>query len=330
MKEPHTTLAYALGHIDAAYIADAELPELTAAASCPCRPCRKRNTPRFWESGWFAAAVSGIVAVGVLAAIVIAGQRDPKPPVGTNITPPAVTETEVAESEAETDSSHTVPEGFVVTDAAYNFRGDTVILLHVSSEIQENVMLTVQIYSTDEKGHTKLEGRQRVKGFPAGYDKYFMFRISKKIPSYRYTITTEPYDGECLDQLYQSEFQCIYEDISYLPPDENGEMSYAPEDIAAEGTFPCLTLEMTHSYLGTEPVGVTQCCILFDNRGEIFHITETKTNYYDHYQAGGYQTMPFYVTTEETVTWPEELLGDNVTAIRVYSVAYANQHPDYP
>ena len=37
MKKSNTTLAYALGHIEAAYIADAELPELTAAASCPCR-----------------------------------------------------------------------------------------------------------------------------------------------------------------------------------------------------------------------------------------------------------------------------------------------------
>jgi len=102
MKEQNTTLAYALGHIDAAYIADAELPELTAAASCPCRPGRDRNTPRFWESGWFAAAVSGIVAAGVLALIIMAGQKDPvRPPVGTGVTPPAVTETESPEAETQ-------------------------------------------------------------------------------------------------------------------------------------------------------------------------------------------------------------------------------------
>ncbi len=94
MKEPNTTLAYALGHIEATYIANAELPELTAAASCPCRIRRKRDIPRFWESGWFAAAISAVVAVGVLSAIVMAGQRDPRPPVGTDVKPPPVTETE--------------------------------------------------------------------------------------------------------------------------------------------------------------------------------------------------------------------------------------------
>ena len=102
MKEQNTTLAYALGHIDAAYIADAELPELTAAASCPCRPRRERNISRFWESGWFAAAISGIVAAGVLAFIIMAGQRDPVgPPSGTNIPFPAVTESEPAEIETD-------------------------------------------------------------------------------------------------------------------------------------------------------------------------------------------------------------------------------------
>lgn len=102
MKEANTTLAYALGHIEAAYIADAELPELTAAASCPCRPRYERTARRFWESGWFAAAVSGIVAVSVLAFIIIAGQKDPTgPPAGTNTPFPAVTESETAETETD-------------------------------------------------------------------------------------------------------------------------------------------------------------------------------------------------------------------------------------
>ncbi len=94
MSERNDTLAYALGHINAAYIAEAEIPALTTAAACPCRTRRERKTSRFWESGWFAAAVSGVIAVGVMVAIILAGQRDPHPPVGTDVPPPAVTETE--------------------------------------------------------------------------------------------------------------------------------------------------------------------------------------------------------------------------------------------
>ena len=63
MKESNTTLAYALGHIDAAYIAAAELPELSAEAPRPRRSRREeQDGPRFWESGWFTAAVSAAVA----------------------------------------------------------------------------------------------------------------------------------------------------------------------------------------------------------------------------------------------------------------------------
>lgn len=332
MSERNDTLAYALGHVNAAYIAEAEIPALTAAAACPCRVRKERGTPRFWESGWFAAAVSGIVAIGVMAAIVLAGQGGGRPPVGTDT--PTKPVTEAAETESvpdEPESPHTVPEGFTVTDAAYGFRGDTVILLRVTSERQENVLLSVQLYSTDETGQTKLEGRQRIRGFPAGYEKYLMFRINQAIPAYSYTVTAEPYEGECLDPLYRSEFDCIFEDIAYLPPDENNEPCFDPERLDEEKTYPCLTLQMTHSYFGTEPVGVTQTCILFDNTGEIFHITETVTNYYDRMQDGGYQNMPFYVTEEEDLVWPKELLGDRVTAIRIYSVAPTDHtFPDIP
>ena len=102
MSERNDTLAYALGRANAAYIAEAEIPSLTAAAACPCRVRKERHTPRFWESGWFAAAVSGIVAVGVMAAIVLAGQRNPvSPPVGMNPPAPPVTESEIVETEAE-------------------------------------------------------------------------------------------------------------------------------------------------------------------------------------------------------------------------------------
>ena len=135
MSERNHTLAYALGHVNAAYIAEAEIPALTAAAACPCRGGKERNTPRFWESGWFAAAVSGVVAVGVMAAIILAGQGGGRPPIGTE--PPSRPVTEVTETESvthETESPHTVPEGFAVTDQRYDYQGETVILLHVTNE----------------------------------------------------------------------------------------------------------------------------------------------------------------------------------------------------
>lgn len=99
MSKRNDTLAYALGHVNPAYIAEAEIPALTAAAACPGRWRKESHPLRFWESNWFAAAVSAAVAVTVLGFIVLAGQRNPtSTPAGTDA-PPVVTETESAEVE---------------------------------------------------------------------------------------------------------------------------------------------------------------------------------------------------------------------------------------
>ncbi len=330
MSERNDTLAYALGHVNAAYIAEAEIPALTAAAACPCRGGKERHPPRFWESGWFAAAVSGVVAVGVMAAIILAGQGGGRPPVGTE--PPSRPVTEVTEPESvihETESPHTVPEGFAVTDRRYDYRGETVILLHVTNETSENVLLTVRLYAEDGNGDKHLLDRQRIKGFPADYEKYLMFRTDKEVTAYSYTVTAEPYDGECMDHLYRSEFHSLSEDMSVVPPNEYGDPDYDAWD--ADWSSPGLLLRMTHAYLGDQPASVTQTCILFDNQGNIFYITEAVNQYYPEYQDGGIQTVFVYVSAEDTLTWPEELLGDGVTAIRIFSVTHTDKtFPDLP
>ena len=330
MSERDHTLAYALGHVNAAYIAEAEIPALTAAAACPCRGGKERHTPRFWESGWFAAAVSGIVAIGVMAAIVLAGRGGGHPPIGTE--PPTRPVTEVTEPESVTEdaeSPHTVPEGFAVTDQRYDYQGETVILLHVTNDTSENVLLTVRLYAEDGNGDKHPLDRQRIKGFPANYEKYLMFRTDKEVTAYSYTVTAEPYDGECLDSLYRSEFHSLSEDMSPVPPNEYGNPDYDAWD--ADWYSPGLLLRMTHAYLGDQPASVTQTCILFDNQGNIFYITEPENQYYSKYQDGGIQSVFVYVSAEDTLTWPEELLGDGVTAIRIFSVTYTDMtFPDLP
>ncbi len=330
MSERDHTLAYALGHVNAAYIAEAEIPALMAAAACPYRDGKERHTPRFWESGWFAAAVSGVVAAGVMAAIILAGQGGGRPPIGTE--PPTRPVTEVTEPESVTEDAenpHTVPDGFAVTDQRYDYRGETVILLHVTNGTSENVLLTVRLYAEDGNGDKHLLDRQRIKGFPADYEKYLMFRTDKEVGAYSYTVTAEPYDGECLDSLYRSEFHSLSEDVSLLPPNEYGDPDYDAWD--ADWSSPGLLLRMTHDYLGAQPASVTQTCILFDNQGNIFYITEPENQYYRKYQDGGIQSVFVYVSAEDTLTWPEELLGDGVTAIRIFSVTYTDMtFPDLP
>ncbi len=320
MSERNDTLAYALGHVNAAYIAEAEIPALTAAAACPCRAGKERNTPRFWESGWFAAAVSGIAAVGVMAAIILAGQGGGRPPVGTDEPRPPVSE--VTETERATEgieSPHTVPEGFVITDRLYDYQDETVILLRVRNETEEHASLHIRITYLDEDREEIGSDGQTVMGFSADHEKYLMFRVSGRVASYVYEVKTKPYEGEYLDHLYSSEFSHIEETSMPIFPGEDG---YDPEKFETDGTFyPCLAVCMTGAYTGSVPADVSRAYVLFDNQGQIYRI-ETMGIKYLEAAHGEFRSiaMGLRYTTEDTVQWPPELMGEGVTCIEIYSV----------
>ncbi len=320
MRRENDTLAYALGHVNPAYIAEAEIPALTAAAACPCRVRRERNTPRFWERGWFAAAVSSVVAVGVMAAIVIAGQRGGRPPVGTDDTTKPVTEMTETESVTEApDSPHIVPEGFVITDQMYGYGDESVILLRVKNETDENVSLSVRMVYLDENGQEIDKEGQTVTGFSANHEKYLMFRARGNISSYVYEAKTRPYKGEYLDHLYSSEFSHIQETSMSIFPGEDG---YDPEEFETDITYyPCLAVCMIGTYTGSVPADVTRTYVLFDNQGRIYRI-ETMGIQYQEAGRGNFHSvaMCLHYTTEDAVQWPPELMGDGVTCIEIYSV----------
>ena len=328
MSERNHTLAYALGHVNAAYIAEAEIPALTAAAACPCRGGKERNTPRFWESGWFAAAVSGAVAVGVMAAIVLAGQGGGRPPAGTNTPSKPVTEVTETESVTEIDeveSPHTIPEGFVVTDQMYDYQDETVILLRVRNETEEHASLNIRITYLNEDGKAIGTDGQTVLGFSADHEKYLLFRVSESVSSYVYEVRTKPYDGEYMDHLYRSEFSHIEEISMPIFPGEDG---YDPDEFETDGTYyPCLAVGMIGTYTGSVPADVTRTYVLFDNQGQIYRIRTMGTKYLE---AGHgeflFTAMCLQFTTGDRVEWPPELMGEGVTCIEIYSVGPPNSY----
>lgn len=326
MSERDHTLAYALGHVNAAYIAEAEIPSLTAAAACPCRGGKERHTPRFWESGWFAAVVSGIVAVGVMAAIILAGQGGGRPPIGTE--PPSRPVTEVTEPESVTEDAenpHTVPEGFAVTDRLYDYEGETVILLRVRNETEEHVSLNIRMTYLNEDGEKIGADGQTVLGFSANHEKYLLFRTSGRIAAYAYEVKTKPYKGEYLDHLYSSDFFRIEETSTPIFPGEDG---YDPEEFETDGTYyPCIAVHMIGTYTGSVPVDVTRTYVLFDNQGQIYRIQTTGTKYLEAAHGEFLSTaMCLQFTTGDRVEWPPELMGEGVTCIEIYNVGPPNSY----
>ena len=105
------TILRGLNDIRASYILESELPD-NGAVLLPQVPPRAA-WKRIASSGWFAAAVSVVVALGVLTAIVLAGRGGPggiTPPVGTRPTDTTAAETEMP-TEGETEPAVVYTEG---------------------------------------------------------------------------------------------------------------------------------------------------------------------------------------------------------------------------
>ncbi len=89
-------IAQKMTEIDDRFILGSIPPTVSAAKSS-----RLGGLSRFLNSGLGAAVISGIVALGVLVAVIMAGQTDPKAPPANTDAPPVI---ESAEGESELDT----------------------------------------------------------------------------------------------------------------------------------------------------------------------------------------------------------------------------------
>ncbi len=96
-----------MSDMDPQLVAEALPPSMRAGAGGVTR--RASRASAFWNSGWTAAVLSGVVALGVLIAIIVAGQNGSgQPPVGTQVplasNSQAEPETVLLQSEPETET----------------------------------------------------------------------------------------------------------------------------------------------------------------------------------------------------------------------------------
>lgn len=101
-----------MSDLDARLVAEALPPSMRAGAAGVASR-RVRRASAFWSSGWTAAVLSGVVALGALIAIIVAGQNGTgQPPVGTQV--PIVTG---APMESATDEPETKSKDESITES---------------------------------------------------------------------------------------------------------------------------------------------------------------------------------------------------------------------
>lgn len=213
------------------------------------------------------------------------------------------------------DESSTVATGFTVKEKLYDFKDESVLIFHVANESKQNCTLKLRITYRDENGKAVGKKAQTVRGFAAGHEKYMMFRPGIEFATYTYTLEAEPFEGECLDQLFSATYAYMEECVSYPMP--------VPDGFSMAKKYPGLRLFMNISYTGTKAVKITPTYILLDKNGEIYDIFPMgTTTVYDFpmEEPVAAAVYEFAFTTENKVIWPEELQGDGVNCICVYTV----------
>ncbi len=212
------------------------------------------------------------------------------------------------------EEGNSVAAGFTVKEKLYDFKGENVLIFHVSNESEQNYTLKLRVTYKDENGKTVGKKAQTVRGFAAGHEKYMMFRPGVEFETYTYTLEADPFTGECLDQLFSATYAYIDECISYPFPVTDG--------FVMGKKYPGLRLYMNFYFTGTKTVDITPTYILLDKNGEIYDIFPLGRRTYDspHEEPITIVVNEFAFTTENKVIWPEELKGDGVNCICVYTV----------
>ncbi len=213
------------------------------------------------------------------------------------------------------EEGNTVAAGFTVKEKLYDFKGENVLIFHVSNESEQNYTLKLRVTYKDENGKTVGKKAQTVRGFAAGHEKYMMFRPGVEFETYTYTLEAEPFGGECVDQLFNATYAYIEECVSYPMP--------LPDGFDMTKKYPGLRLYMNLYFTGTKSVKLTPTYILLDKNGEIYDIFPMgTTTVFDSPMEEPITNAvyEFAFTTENKVIWPEELKGDGVNCICVYTV----------
>ena len=179
-----TTILRGLNNIRASYILESELPE--ASAAILPRTERGAAWKRITSSGWFAAAVSAVVALGVLTAIILAGRGGPggQPPVGTQ---PG--DTTVEQTEEPTEGVTEVPNALrgIKKETTYDAEGNET---YRTKYTYENGLLVKERYYLDGRGNSMKVYTYNENGLVIQEKITF-----DEVPSAGWTTTCE-YDGD--------------------------------------------------------------------------------------------------------------------------------------
>jgi len=195
----------------------------------------------------------------------------------------------------------TSTDGFVIKSKKYDYEENNVVLLNVENHSEENYTVTVDMTYYDDAGNEIVKESQFFEGFDANWQKYFIFKPGRAFSSYKYTLTTEDFNGECYGKTFTFRFDGLEENRVNLGKDENG---------VAKGMGRGIRGKFLYKIEYSESLDHWLTAVFFNNKGEIYHIYEiSKIGNKPSYMENEF-SRALVLGTANSVEWPEELKGE--------------------
>ena len=187
-------------------------------------------------------------------------------------------------------------ENFTVSSKKYDYGDSNAVLLSVENHGDSNCTVTVGVTYCDEAGTELKTESQTFDGFAAKWQKYFLFDPGIAFSSYRYTVSTEDYTGECYGKMFTTRYNGLKEDRVWAD-EETGFVKGILGDIR-------------YKYEYSEILDFSFDVVFFDNSGKIFKIFNgVKQKNVPPGEEHWYPGELVY-GTEKSVEWPDNLKGE--------------------
>ena len=196
--------------------------------------------------------------------------------------------------------------GFTVSQKKFDYNGGNVIILHTESHSDKAYNVVISGKYLDENGNVLSNSTKIFKGYPAGYENYFVFSPGSKFDSFTYELSATPFDGETFAEYVKADTE-----VEVKPTPRGGDLDGNTYDKPRVSLF--IDYHLDCSFNDGEELTYGADFVLFDNNGEIFWINNMREGSITYAPEGSNRTRGY--DYPEDVLWedyklPAELKGD--------------------
>ena len=191
--------------------------------------------------------------------------------------------------------------GFSTNDKKYTYEDNNLVILQIENQTKENYSITINGRYLDENGNVLKTEMQSFEQFAAGFTNHFLFQPNIQFASFDYDIAFEEYEGE----IYVNDIETWFEGLTEL-------LTHIEEQIKQGNHKRFPTIAARFGYRSKSDISLCPNgkWIVFGNDNEIVTICPISTWLYANFEDNQYSSWLIHYTTEDELTWPDNLKGE--------------------